>query len=92
MVAQVWLTLIGLLVSGITMAVLIHQQRSFGSYTERIERSNTLMRQSNELVRQELDRTRDENQELWQQLVRARDEAISQYHPHSDTPDQEKTA
>ena len=46
--------------SGITMGVLFWAVRSFGTYTERIERASDLCRQSNEHTRQSNVRTLDE--------------------------------
>ena len=49
-----------LLVCGATLVVLLLAVRSFGAYTERLERANTLTRQSNELTRQSNERVRSE--------------------------------
>ena len=70
--ALAWITLAGVVVSGATVGVLIWATKSFGSYTERIERSNTLTRQSNEMTRQSNVRTIDE--------VRANSDILTQAH------------
>ena len=55
-VVNLWLAVAGILLSGGILAILLAGLRSFGQYTERIERSNTAARQSNEIVRQEIQR------------------------------------
>ena len=78
--AQAWIALVGVLLQGIILAVVIHDRRSFGSYTERVERTNEATRRSNELTRQSNDRTLQhlEAERLKVELAQAK------YTPHSD--------
>lgn len=76
-VLNIWLAVAGILLSGGILAILLLGLRSFGQYTERIERSNTATRQSNELVRQEIGRWNDRNNETVTQndeMLRALDQ------------------
>lgn len=88
MSAQVVVALGGLLISALTLAVLFRLIRSFGCYTERIERSNDGLRQSNEMTRQANDRAiteighaRAESITIMNELKRFQDE-LSQYTSH----------
>ncbi len=60
MTRQTLFTLACIGASAVTIAVLLWQRKSFGAYTERIERSNTITRQSCELTRQSNGRVIDE--------------------------------
>ncbi len=67
-----WIALLSVAVSSITLYALLTQRRSFGAYTERIERANALVRQSDELTRQSNVRVIDEiraNADIYQQAV-----------------------
>jgi hypothetical protein len=55
------LAVLGILLSGLTMAILLVSLRSFGTYAERIKQSNALTRRSNERLWHELERTQEEN-------------------------------
>jgi hypothetical protein len=55
-----WITLGVLVVLGLLHAVVFYVWRSFGTYTERIERASVLCRQSNEVTRQSNVRTLEE--------------------------------
>jgi len=55
--AQIYVALGSLLMSTLTLAVLFRLIRSFGCYTERIERAAEGVRNSNEFTRQVVDRT-----------------------------------
>ncbi len=55
-----WMALGALGVSGVTLYALLRAVKSFGSYTERIERSDARVCQSNELTRQYITRASDE--------------------------------
>jgi hypothetical protein len=55
--ALTMLTLLSLACSAIIVALLLRLKRSFGSYTERIERTSEITRQSNEMTRQSNYRT-----------------------------------
>ncbi len=54
------LAVLALGVSGITLWVVMRKVESFGHYTERVERSDARVCQSNELTRQYLSRATDE--------------------------------
>lgn len=60
-VLNLWLAVFGIFLSGGILAILLLGLRSFGQYTDRIERSNTATRQSNELIRQEIQRWKQWN-------------------------------
>jgi len=73
------------LLSGSAVAVLMALRKSLGEYsessrqyTERIERSNTVTRQSNETVRQEIDRWRESNTSTLNALHKMRQQSIDQ--------------
>ena len=57
---DLWVAVLGILLSGLTMAIVLAARRSFGSLTERIERAADGVRQSNELTRQSNARAIDE--------------------------------
>lgn len=57
-----------ILVSGATLSVLFLFRRTFGAYTNRIERSNEQTRKSNELTRQSNERALQANYSTWQEL------------------------
>lgn len=56
-----FIAVIAILVSGFVMALVLTQRRSMGCYTAQIQNANMLTRQSNEHVRQEIDRAREYN-------------------------------
>ena len=73
---DVTLSIIGVLLSGAAVAVLLAFWKSLGAYTERIERSNTVTRQSNETVRQEVLRWRESNEATLKALHKMRQDNI----------------
>lgn len=75
---DVSLGIIGILLSGTAVAVLLALRSSLGAYTERIERSNTVTRQSNESLRQEIDRWRAGNDATLNALHRMRETIIKE--------------
>jgi len=77
MTVETVFTLACVTASGLTIGILLWQRKSFGAYTERIERSDTLTRQSNELTRQSNARTLDE--------IRANTDILTQAHERNLT-------
>jgi uncharacterized membrane protein (DUF106 family) len=86
---DMWLAVVGILLTGVTMGILIVGARrlriSFGTYTERIERSGLLVRQSEELTRQSNERTmreighaRKETVTLMNQLRKVQDDLTTE--------------
>jgi hypothetical protein len=75
---DLWLSVIGILLSGIAVAVLLRLLKSLGAYTQRIECSNTVTRQSNETVRQEILRWRESNDLTLKALHKVRQDLINQ--------------
>lgn len=70
LVLDIWLAIAGIVLSGLTMGVLLIAKRSFGAYTERIERSNVQARQAIEKDRQERDRAREHNIAILRELMK----------------------
>lgn len=75
---DVGLGIILILLSGIAIAVLFALRNSLGVYAERLERSNTVTRQSNETLRQEIDRWRQSNETTLNALHKMRQSLIDQ--------------
>ena len=76
------------LLSGVACALLLWLRRSFGSYTERIERANQLTRQSNESTRRVIDLARDDLNDI----ERLRREILETLKRDTPSPPTERSA
>lgn len=76
------------LVSAIGVGIILWTSRSFGAYTERVERSNTITRQVVELAVQRIDARRDEAERVLQAVHRLRADMHREFYGSDEMPPQ----